>query len=526
MIFDRIELIDHDYGTVKKSSKVRKIKFKSLSFNNISRVWNNFRLKLATDKLERQKEKVVNMEFGMGSFDRRSGEEASKAETKILRKATAVAKLEAKINFLRFGTEVTDDFVSSRAIKIKNNMMKNMRYNADAAYSIPDDKKELIFADEPSTEDVINAAKKGVNDALNRIMNNKQVEPVEETTSKEETTPVIKAPTKEEIRKTVDEMFAEEQKRREQATEVTTETEKVVEEPVIPVVENNVETPVVKQEEVAETVQAELDQIDIVPRIKKEEVEEAVQTELDQIDVVPAINKEEIADTIQEELSRIVVTKNESNKVNPFINEDGTYRMKKEDIDEDFRVTRVTMSDREKRIEDMKNQHLTVQTAFIRSMQMIKEDLDKEAEEKRRRDEELARREAEKQAEREAEEAEVQVEREMPEVAPVRTPVEEVKALNAAVDKATSKDDLAEIMASVAKLQQEQEVAKNREAEIAANEASLKAEKDKAIEELLAYQASLQADVQSRTQGLSEREAQNNAMAQEIDSIRQVMGRR
>ena len=46
------------------------------------------------------------------------------------------------------------------------------------------------------------------------------------------------------------------------------------------------------------------------------------------------------------------------------------------------------------------------------------------------------------------------------------------------------------------------------------------------IEELLAYQASLQADVQTRTQGLSEREAHNNAMAEEINSIRQVMGRR
>ena len=74
MIFDRIELKDHDYGTVKKSSKVRKIKFKSLSFLNISKVWNNFRLKRANARLERAKEKVVNMEFGMGSFDRRTGD--------------------------------------------------------------------------------------------------------------------------------------------------------------------------------------------------------------------------------------------------------------------------------------------------------------------------------------------------------------------------------------------------------------------------------------------------------------------
>ena len=493
MIFDRIELKDHDYGTVKKSSKVRKIKFKSLSFLNISKVWNNFRLKRANARLEKAKEKVVNMEFGMGSFDRRTGDEASRAETKILKKATAVARLEAKINFLQFGTEVTDDFVSSRAIKIKDNMMKNMRYNADAAYSIPDDKKESIFAvEEPTTEDVIAAAKKGVDDALNRIMKKKPVAPAPETTSQEEeTTPVIKAPTKEEIRKTVDEMFAEEQKRREQATEVTTEAV------------------------VAEEVEPEFNEVDTTPVIERKEVAETINSELDQIDVVPAVKKDDVADTIQEELSKIVVTKNQSNKVNPYINEDGTYRMRREDIDEDFRVTRVTMSDREKRIEDMRKVNLTVQSAFLRSMQMIKDNLDQQAELERR-------------AIEEAPEVEpvLPAEREMPEVAPVRTPVQEVKALTAAVDKATTKDDLASIMESVARLQREQEAAKSREAEIAANEEALKAEKSKAVEELLAYQASLQADVQIRTQGLSEREAHNNAMAQEIDSIRQVMGRR
>lgn len=500
MIFDRIELKDHDYGTVKKSSKVRKIKFKSVSFQNISRVWNNFRLNQLDKKLERAKEKTLNMEFGMGSFDRRTGEEMSKAESKILRKTTAIAKLEAKINFLQFGTEVTDDFVSSRAIKIKDNMMKNMRYNANAAYSIPDDKKAEIFAvEEPTTEDVIAAAKKGVDDALNRIMKKKPVTPAKETTSQEaETAPVIKAPTKEEIRKTVDEMFAEEQKRREQATEVSTET-------------------VVAQEEVREEVKKGLDEVKVTPTVGKKDVAETIDTELGKIDVVPTVKKDDVADAIQDELSKIVVTKNQSNKVNPYINEDGTYRMKKEDIDEDFRVTRVAMSDREKRIEDMRNQHLTVQTAFVRSMQLIKENLDKKAEEEKKQ--------AAAKEEKPVTPAEP-VAREMPEVVPVRTPVEEVKALTAAVDKATTKDDLASIMESVTRLQKEQAAAKSREAEIAANEEALKAEKTKAVEELLAYQASLQADVQTRTQGLTEREAHNNAMAQEIDSIRQVMGRR
>lgn len=492
MIFDRIELKDNDYGTVKKSSKVRKIKFKSISFQNISRVWNNFRLKYYNNKLEKVKEKTANMEFGMGSFDRRTGEETSRAESRILRKTTAIAKLEAKINFLQFGTEVTDDFISSRAIKIKDNMMKNMRYNADAAYSIPDDKKESIFAvEEPTTEDVIAAAKKGVDDALSRIMKKKPVAPAPETTSQEEeTTPVIKAPTKEEIRKTVDEMFAEEQKRREQATEATTEAV------------------------VTEEVEPEYKEVDVTPTVGKKEVAETINSELDQIDVVPAVKKDDVADTIQEELSKINVTKNQSNKVNPYINEDGTYRMRREDIDEDFRVTRVAMSDKEKRIEDIRKANLTVQSAFIRSMQIIKENLDKQAEEEK------------KAAETKEVQPATPAVREMPEVAPVRTPAQEVKALTAAVDQATTKDDLASIMASVARLQREQAEAKSREAEVAANEEALKAEKSKAVEELLAYQASLQADVQTRTQGLSEREAHNNAMAEEINSIRQVMGRR
>ena len=492
MIFDRIELKDNDYGTVKKSSKVRKIKFKSISFQNISRVWNNFRLKYYNNKLEKVKEKTANMEFGMGSFDRRTGEETSRAESRILRKTTAIAKLEAKINFLQFGTEVTDDFISSRAIKIKDNMMKNMRYNADAAYSIPDDKKESIFAvEEPTTEDVIAAAIKGVDDALSRIMKKKPVAPAPETTSQEEeTTPVIKAPTKEEIRKTVDEMFAEEQKRREQATEATTEAV------------------------VTEEVEPEYKEVDVTPTVGKKEVAETINSELDQIDVVPAVKKDDVADTIQEELSKINVTKNQSNKVNPYINEDGTYRMRREDIDEDFRVTRVAMSDKEKRIEDIRKANLTVQSAFIRSMQIIKENLDKQAEEEK------------KAAETKEVQPATPAVREMPEVAPVRTPAQEVKALTAAVDQATTKDDLASIMESVARLQREQAEAKSREAEIAANEEALKAEKSKAVEELLAYQASLQADVQTRTQGLSEREAHNNAMAEEINSIRQVMGRR
>ena len=69
MIFDRIELKDHDYGTVKKSSKVRKIKFKSLSFLNISKVWNNFRLKRANARLEKAKEKVLNGEILKSRYD-------------------------------------------------------------------------------------------------------------------------------------------------------------------------------------------------------------------------------------------------------------------------------------------------------------------------------------------------------------------------------------------------------------------------------------------------------------------------
>ncbi len=499
MIFDRIELKDNDYSAVKKSSKVRKIKFKSASFKNIFNTWNNFRLKFYNGRLEKAKESVADMEFGAGSFDRKTGQEHSKAEAKILRKAAAVARLEAKIRFLQHGTEVTDDFVSSRAIKIKDNMMKNMRFNSNNAYSVAEDKKASIFeeATEPKTEaSVVDAARKGVRGALDRIMKEKPVTPEPSTSNEETTTPIIKAPTKAEIRETVDAMFAEEQARREReaATEVTTEA---------------VTEPVVTKTEVRETVEEKLKGIDVVPTVGRDDVAAAIRTQLDQIDVTPTIKKDDVADTIREELGKINVTKNQSNKVNPYINEDGTYRMRREDIDEDFRVTRVAVSDREKRIEDMRNQHLTVQAAFVRSMQIIKDNLDKQAAK-------------EKSEVKPAEPAK----REMPVVTPTRTPAQEVKALNKAVDNATTVVDLTAIMAAVTELQRRQETAKSREAELDANEEALKADKAKAVEELLAYQASLEADVTSRTRGLDEREANNRAMEQEISSIRQVMGRR
>ena len=141
MIFDKIELKDPEYGTVKKSSKIRIIKFKSLSFKNISNLWKNFRISCLDKRLEKAKDKLVSMEIENQDFNEKTLKgDMSVAESKLLRKSTVVARLESKIAFLKTGTEVTDDFISSRAIILKDNMMRNLRYNSGTIYSVPEDK--------------------------------------------------------------------------------------------------------------------------------------------------------------------------------------------------------------------------------------------------------------------------------------------------------------------------------------------------------------------------------------------------
>ena len=243
MVRDDIELVDKKYFRIPLVKPSRKIKFKSISFKNILSRWNAFRLERLKRKLEDKKSDLVEMEF---SSEQLKNQE--KVEKKVLRKTQAIAKLESKINFLESGNYNSEEFVDSRAIKLKSLMMKNLEYNKNSVYSVSEKAAEEIMTGN-TVSDI-----------------------VEEETAR--------------IAARVREILAEKEATRKSAT-TSTEPE-----------------------------------------------------------TTPVVSSDEVAAAIDNEMNKIKVSSNESApaKVNKFINEDGTYRLKREDIDEDFRITRFDRS--------------------------------------------------------------------------------------------------------------------------------------------------------------------------------------
>ena len=487
MIFDAIELKDPDYGTVKKSSKIRKIKFKSISFKNISNLWKNFRLNLLNKRLENAKEKLVSMELNNQDFNNNTIKGNMKvAEKKILRKTTAVAKLESRIEFLKTGHETTDDFVSSRAIKLKDKMMKNMRYNCNSAYSIlPEAKEEermnAIFGPEKEIEE----ATKRIGAEVRRIMDEDAAkkEVVTEPVQEQETEPVanttITAPSTEEIREAVNEAFAAHEK-------VMSEQEPIpeTEEQVIETEETSQEN-TITEEEVQETVEEAMNTINVEPTLTEDEIATTVEDAFDKIDVMP-----------KEENTR--VSSNESTAAkNKYINDDGTYRMKREDIDEDFRKLKIIHT------EPPQNTMVGMLRASLKAAGYNVVDIPKKED--------------------------PQIEnRNMPVVVPERkmTPVEQVKELSAAVDEVQTMDDIQAIMASVAELKAQTEKAEQEAAAAAQSTARLKQEKTAAVQDLLDYQAALKAGLAESQNRVAAEQQAASALENEIQSIRSITGRR
>lgn len=246
MVRDDIELVDKKYFRIPLVKPSRKIKFKSISFKNILSRWNAFRLERLKRKLEDKKSDLVEMEF---SAEQLKNQE--KVEKKVLRKTQAIAKLESKINFLESGNYHSEEFVDSRAIKLKSLMMKNLEYNKDSLYSVNEKTAEEIMTGQTVSEIV------------------------DEETAR--------------IAARVREILAEKEAARKAAASAPVESE-------------------------VTTTEAES---------------------------IPVVSSDEVAAAIDNEMNKIKVSSNESApaKVNKFINEDGTYRLRREDIDEDFRIT-------------------------------------------------------------------------------------------------------------------------------------------------------------------------------------------
>lgn len=212
MLNETIVLKNPVYGLVKKvkPKAIRKIKFKPLSFDRISSQFRDFLIRLTEKELEKAKENLVSTEVSENGFDKGiSG--ISKGEKKILKKATNVAKLEARINFLRTGRRASKDIVQSRAIKLKSNMMDNMRFNSNYVYSILPENADKIFevtpaspvnnenpvSNNPTSEEDI---QKKVAEDVQKILSDKQ---------KSKQNPAVSQPDKQIIKDAVDEKFQE-----------------------------------------------------------------------------------------------------------------------------------------------------------------------------------------------------------------------------------------------------------------------------------------------------------------------------
>ena len=263
MVRSDIEMLDRDYFRIPLVRPSRKIKFKGISFKNILLRWNSFRLNQLKKKIASKKEKLVEMEFH--GDDLVPGKKRERIEKKVLKKTQAIARLESKLNFLETGKYYSEEFEGSRAIKLKELMMKNLEYNRASLYSVTEQAAEEIITGK-TVDSVIDeeAAKIGAR---------------------------------------VREILAEKEAARKKAAETA--------------------------EELTENTTSQV-----------------IDSAVDKINVTPVVSNDEVAAAIDTEMQKIKVSGNESSpaKVNKFINEDGTYRLRREDIDEDFRITRFDRS--------------------------------------------------------------------------------------------------------------------------------------------------------------------------------------
>lgn len=125
--------------------KVRSIKNRENSYNGIYGIWHNWRLSALSDDLSKSRKKLLTENY---KTDFR-GNLTEKSEANLEKKVAAIAKIEQDIKILT-GEYVPDGYTISRAIKLKENMMANLRFNSDNAYSVGLDKHDQIFSEEES----------------------------------------------------------------------------------------------------------------------------------------------------------------------------------------------------------------------------------------------------------------------------------------------------------------------------------------------------------------------------------------
>ena len=308
----------------------RKIKFKKISFTNISAGWRNFRINRAKSKLISEKEKLVGMGFKGDQLV--YGEKREQTERKVLKKTNAIARLESKVNFLETGNYLTEEFVNSRAIKLKDMMMKNLVWNRELLYSVNEQTAAQIMAESYNEPE-----------SRSSIANPESSSP-ETTTDSDEKLKKEMREIEAEIAKSVQDIMSKEKGAAELPTTVSSASEHSEDNVAASTDENNA-TDFVAPSQATYSVEepTETSVISSEDVVRREEIAEAINSAMAKIEVA----KPKTSDNSEKNHTEFnKVSRNESSpaKVNKFIKDDGTYRMKREDIDEDFRITKFDRS--------------------------------------------------------------------------------------------------------------------------------------------------------------------------------------
>ena len=332
MMRDGINFLDADYEVMPLEKKPRQIRTKSTSFSQIKKYFNDFRIRLLTKKLEREKDKAVTEAYPEKFTE--------KDDERMMKRATTIARLEQKIKILD-GLSVPVDYIDRRAIKIKKAMMKNISYTSGNIYTVGIENKDAVFeaTKQPEVEPMDPELQKDIAANVQKIMDEKKKEERQQQVQVEDE-PVVNEPVVRPVK--VEQVKAQEKvpsytpspvTKAEIRAEIDEEFKKLAgkAKKVADVQDKKVEQPHINLDEIKASIdeafsEAQKDKVVPEATIGTAEVKDVVEESFESVDVDSKISLEDIKTEIDEAMER-VVSKNgaASAKVDRF-NEDGSRR--------------------------------------------------------------------------------------------------------------------------------------------------------------------------------------------------------
>lgn len=255
-------------------------KFRKIQFKRSTRqsLFKLYKKRLAR-KLESKREALAAMEFKGSQVSIEKQRE--KTEKKLLKKTRAIAELEARVRFLETGTETNYEAIANRALKLKDFMMRNLVYNRNSMYQVNKEAAEKIVSGSTNIGEKINQEQAKANAQVQSILNGGKEGKAVATTKPVE-------PEKPLDRKTI-----------------------------------------------LDAINSQFN------GFNRQTVANAVGEKMRGTGTKQPLDKDTVNAAIKNEFGKVSNNGSSAAKINKFVNDDGTYRMKKEDMDEEFRITKI-----------------------------------------------------------------------------------------------------------------------------------------------------------------------------------------